>query len=106
GGDSDRLIELANAGPNAELRRAAVRHLGTMGAQRTGDALVALYNKEKDVEIKRTVIQALFIQGNAETLVAIARKETNPELKRDIVQKLSLMKSKVAMYYLLEILGK
>jgi hypothetical protein len=38
--------------------------------------------------------------------VALARKETSPEMKRDLVQKLSLMKSKVATDYLLEILGK
>jgi HEAT repeats len=106
GGDATRLIELANTEPNAELRRAAVRHLGTMGASRTGEALVALYQKEKDAEIKRTVVQALFVQGNAESLVAIARKETDIEMRKDLVQKLSLMKSKVATDYLMEILGK
>lgn len=106
GGDATRLIELANSEPNAELRRVAVRHLGTMGASRTGEALVSLYQKEKDPEIKRTVVQALFVQGNAESLVAIARKETDIEMRKDLVQKLSLMKSKAATDYLMEILGK
>ena len=68
---------------------------------------VAIYTKEKDVDIKRTVTNALFVQGNAESLVAMARKETDPAMKRDIVSKLSLMtKSKVAMDYLMEILNK
>jgi hypothetical protein len=52
------------------------------------------------------VINALFVQGNAESLVALARKESTTEMKREMVQKLSLMKSKVATDYLMEILGK
>ena len=106
GGDAARLIDLANTEQNADLRRTAVRHLGTMSAAKTGDALVTLYQKEKDPAIRRTVIQALFVQGNAESMVAIARKETDLEARKELVQKLSLMKSKVATDYLMEILGK
>jgi hypothetical protein len=106
GGDSTRLLEVANTEQNAELRRAAIRHLGTMNVARTGDSLTALYQKEKDPEIKRTIIQALFVQNNAEALVAIARKETDIEAKKTVIKQLSLMKSKVATDYLMEILGK
>jgi hypothetical protein len=106
-GDSARLIEVANSEQNPELRRRAIQHLGTMGRSSTGEALVALYAKEKEVDIKRTVINGLFVQNNADSLVAIARKETDPALKREVVSKLSLMtKSKVAMDYLMEILNK
>jgi HEAT repeat protein len=105
-GDATRLIELANTETDPELRRTAIRQLGTMGGSRTGEALTALYQKEKDPALKRTIIQALFVQGNAEALVAMARKETDVEAKKAIVQQLSLMKSKVATDYLLEILGK
>ncbi|MGE0362681.1 MAG: HEAT repeat domain-containing protein [Vicinamibacterales bacterium] len=105
-GDSTRLVELANGEPNAELRLAAVRHLGTMGAQRTGTALVTLYERDRDAAVKRAVINALFVQGNAESLVALARKESSTGMKREMVQRLSLMKSKVATDYLMEILGK
>jgi hypothetical protein len=84
-----------------------VQHLGTMGRSKTGDALVGIYAKEKELDIKRTVISALHVQNNAESLVAIARKETDPTLKRDMVSKLSLMtRNKVAMDYLMEILNK
>ncbi len=107
GGDATRLIEVANTEQNAELRRTAVRHLGTMGRTKTGDALVGIYAKEKEADIKRSVINALFVQNNADSLVAIARKETDPAMKREMVSKLSLMtKSKVAMDYLMEILNK
>jgi hypothetical protein len=105
-GDSVRLVELANGETNADLRLAAVRHLGTMNAQRTGTALVTLYERDRDAAVKRAAINALFVQGNAESLVALARKESSAEMKREIVQKLSVMKSKVATDYLLEILGK
>jgi hypothetical protein len=106
GGDSNRLIELARTEPNAELRRTAVRNLGLMGAQRTGPALSEIYGKESDVEIKRAVIQAFFIQNNAESLVALARKEPrNSEMQLEMVKKLSLMsRNKVAMDYLMELI--
>lgn len=106
GGDSARLIELANTEADPELRRSAIRHLGTMNAARTGEALTGLYQKEKTAENRRTIVRSLFVQGNAEALVAIARKETDVEMKKDIVKQLSLMKSKVATDYLMEILGK
>ena len=107
GGDATRLIEVANIDQNVELRRQAVRHLGTMGRTKSGDALVGIYAKEKDADIKRQVVNALFTQNNADALVAIARKETDPAMKREMVSKLSLMtKNKVAMDYLLEILNK
>ncbi len=41
-----------------------------MGASSTGEALTGIYQKEKDPTLKRTIIQALFVQGNAEALVA------------------------------------
>jgi len=77
-----------------------------MGSRQTGDALVNLYAKEKDPEIRKAVIQGLFTQGNAEQLVAIARKETDPEMRKELVRRLSTMNSKVAVDYLLEILNK
>jgi HEAT repeat protein len=105
GGDADRLIELARAETNPELRRTAVRNLGLVGSQRAGAALVEMYAKEGDRDIKRAVVEALFIQNNGEALVGIARRETDPSMKREIVQKLSLMpQSKVVMDYLMELL--
>jgi HEAT repeat protein len=106
GGDAAHLIEVANSEQNQDLRYTAVRQLGTMGRAKTGDALVAIYAREKEPTVKRQVIRSLFIQDNAESLVALARKESDPEMKKEIVHQLSLMKSKVALDYLLEILNK
>ncbi len=106
GGNSARLIELANSESDPELRRAAIRNLGHMGAQRTADALVTIYGREKDIDTRKAVIQALANQNNAEQLVALARKESDPQLRKDIVSRLSHMRSKVALDYLMEILNK
>lgn len=106
GGNAERLIQLAKTESDSELRRTAVRNLGLIGARRTGDALVEIYAADKDPEIKKAVIQALFIQNNAGPLVAIARKEPDMAMKREIVSKLSLMRSKEAMDYLMELIDK
>ena len=68
-----------------------MRNLGLMGGAKTGDALVEIYGSEKDPAVRKNVVNALFLQGNATALVALARKESDVEMKKAIVQKLSLM---------------
>ncbi|MPY91184.1 MAG: hypothetical protein GEU99_25145 [Luteitalea sp.] len=106
GGNADRLIDLAKSERNADLRRTAVHNLGLLGAQRSGTALTEIYATDRNPDVRKAVVQALFIQQNAEALVALARKERDPDMRREIVQKLSLMKSQVALDYLMEILNK
>jgi len=106
GGNVTRMSELAMNEPNAELRRSAIRNLGLMGSTRASETLTALYAKEKDPVVKRTIIEAFFLQNNAEQLVAVARKETDPAMRKEIVSRLSNMRSKVALDYLMEILNK
>ena len=103
-GDSTHLLEVANNDASPDLRRRAIQHLGMMGRERTGDAILNIYNRQTDVGVKEAAIDALFIQQNAETLVALARKETDRDLKRRIVAKLALMPSPVARDYMLELL--
>jgi HEAT repeat protein len=105
GGNSDKLVEVARGEKDPRLRRAAIHSLGIMG-DRTGPALVAMYGSESDSALRGEIVNALFIQGNAKAMVDLARKETNPELKKMIVSKLSVMGSKDATEYMLEILSK
>jgi HEAT repeat protein len=77
-----------------------------MGGASSGAALVEIYGADKDPAIRRSVVNALFLQSNATALVDLARKESDPEMKKSIVQKLSLMQNKVATDYMLELLGK
>jgi HEAT repeat protein len=104
GGDSTHLLEIANSDASMDLRRRAIQHLGMMGRERTGDAILDIYNRQTDVGVKEAAIDALFIQQNAETLVALARKESDRDLKRRIVSKLALMPSPAARDYMLELL--
>ena len=106
GGSVTRLSELARTEKTPELRLLAVRNLGVMGSKRTGDTLVEIYNSDKDPEIRKAVINGLFVSGNAEALVGLARKESDPALKKDMVSKLSNMRSKVATDFLVELLNK
>jgi hypothetical protein len=106
GGSVDRISELALNEQNVDLRRAAIRNLGLMGSARSGETLTTLFAKEKDPAIKKEIINAFFLQGNATQLVAIARKETDPVMRKELVSRLSQMRSKVALDYLMEILQK
>ena len=103
-GATDKLSELAKTEKDPELRRSAIRNLGVMSAAKTGDLLRTLYGPESSVEVKKEIINALFVQRNASALVELARPEKNAELKREIVSRLTTMRDKVATDYLLELL--
>jgi HEAT repeat protein len=104
GGDSDKLIELAKNEKDPELRKTAIRNLGLMKRAGTTEVLTGIYATDASIDVKKAVINALFLQSNAAGLVTLARAEKNPDLKKDIVSKLSNMKSKEAMDYLMELL--
>lgn len=105
-GDTTKLIEVAQSDKDPELRRAAIRNLGLIGSPQAGDALRQIYQQDTNRENREQVLNALFIQGNAKAIIAIARAEKDPELKKAAVSKLSLMGSKEATDYLMEILEK
>jgi len=89
-----------------EVRRRAVRNIGIFGGAEGGDTLISIYNSQADIDTKKEVINALFLNGAAKQMVALARKETNPELKKAWIQKLSLMSSPEITEYMMEILNK
>lgn len=106
GGAAERIGELARGEKDPEIRREAIRTLGLMGADRTAASLSSLYKTETDVEARRAVLHAFFVQGNAKALVDIARAEKDPELRKEAVSALSRMNTKLATDYMLEILEK
>jgi hypothetical protein len=105
-GESNRLAEAAKNEKDPELRRAAVRNLGLINSSDSAKALQSIYSKETDRDVRKEVLNAYFIQGNAAGLVTIARGEKDPELKKEAVSKLALMQDKAASDYLMEILQK
>jgi hypothetical protein len=78
---ADKLLQIARTDRDAELRRAPVRNLGVMRAERTGDTLKTVYAAESDPTVKKEAINALFAQQNAEALVDIARKRSGDEAR-------------------------
>jgi HEAT repeat protein len=104
GNQSDRLIELAKGEKDPELRKTAIRNLGLMKRAGTAEALVSIYGSDQAPDVRKAVVNALFLQNNGKALVDLARAEKSPEMKKEIVSKLSIMKSKEATDYLLELL--
>jgi hypothetical protein len=100
------LSEIAKTEQDPELRRKAIRNLGVSGGASAAPALMAAYQGSPDVESKKAALDGLFISGDAHDLVALARAEKNPDLKQAIVSKLSIMHSKEATDYMMEILNK
>lgn len=105
-GESGKLVQAAQSEKDPELRRAAIRNLGLIHSEESAKALQAIYSRETERDLKEEVLNAFFLQGNASALVAIARAEKDPERKKLAVSKLSLMHSKEATDYLMELLQK
>jgi hypothetical protein len=105
-GDAPKLLEVAQTDKDPELRRTAIRNLGLIHSDDSAKALQSIYAKETDRGVKEEVLNSYFLQGNAAAIVAIARNEKDPELKKTAVSKLSIMHSKEATDYLMEILQK
>jgi HEAT repeat protein len=101
--DENALLNLARSETNEDLRRQAIQLLGAM---RAAGPLASLYSSEKSPDVRRNIIDALFTGGDAKQLVSLARSESNPELKRQAVERLSMMHSKDADAYLMELLNK
>ncbi|MGH9860210.1 MAG: HEAT repeat domain-containing protein, partial [Candidatus Acidiferrales bacterium] len=81
------------------------RYLGMMG-KANADAMVTLYASEKDADVRKAILNGLFVGGNDVALVNLARKESDPAMKKQIVRWLSNMNSKVARDYMMEILNQ
>lgn len=105
-GDAPKLLEVAQNDKDPELRRTAIRNLGLIHSDDSSKALQTIYSKEIDRGVKEEVLNSYFLQNNAGAIVAIARGEKDKELKRVAVSKLSIMHSKEATDYLMEILQK
>jgi HEAT repeat protein len=67
-----------------------VQQLGVMGAH---TELAELYASESSVDVKKRIIQAMFVGGSADKLIELARTEKDPTLRRAAVRNLGLMGS-------------
>lgn len=102
-GGVDQLGELATKETDPALRRDAIQKLGLTGTN-SAPLLKNIYATEKDPAVKRAVLDAYFVQGNAKALIEIARTEQDQSLKRAAVEKLSVMGTKESGDYMMELL--
>jgi hypothetical protein len=103
-GDTDKVIDIAKNEKDADVRRMAIRYLGSNANAKTGEALRSIYGADTTTEMRREVLNALSRRDSAAMLVELARIEKDPTLKKEIVERLSNIKSKEATDYLLELL--
>jgi HEAT repeat protein len=87
-GDRTRLLALAKGEANTELRADAVLQLGVIGAR---NELTELYGSEPSVDVRKKILQAMFIGGNSEKLAEIARNEKVLDLKVTAIRNLGLL---------------
>lgn len=104
GGSAQRIGEIARTEKVPELRMTAIKNLGLMGGKETSSVLLAIYGEDLNVDVRKAVVNSLFIQGNAKALIDLARKEKDPTLRKALVSKISLVGGKDAAEYLLELL--
>ncbi|HVS89630.1 MAG TPA: HEAT repeat domain-containing protein [Candidatus Acidoferrum sp.] len=105
-GDAGKLAEAAQNEKDPKVRRMAIEKMGLMDAEETSQSLQKIYAKETDRDLREAVLNAFFLQDNAHALIAVARGEKDPQLRKIAVSKLSLMDSKEATDFLMEILQK
>ena len=87
-GDRDRILAAARSEKNPELRGAAAKQLGVMGARAD---LWRLYQTETSRDVKESILQGMFVAGDADHIVELARGEKDAELRRRAIQKLGVM---------------
>src|SRR5688500_11753945 len=105
---TDRLGPIARNEKDVELKRMAIRQLGVSRQADVGETLVAVYNGDSSIEIRKAVIEALAQNSrnaaSVKSLIALSKAEKNKELQTLMMQRLSNTKSPEATSYMLELL--
>jgi HEAT repeat protein len=88
-----KLVEIARTSDNVELRKAAISSIGRRGGVGAVDALMSLYDSEKNEEMKDTIMNSF---GNlndkkvTNKLIQIAKDPQTPlERRRRVIMLLS-----------------
>ena len=101
-GERGKILAAATGEKDPELRMAAIQQLGVMGAH---EELSKLYTQETAKDVKKRILQAMFVGGNAERLIELAKSEPDPELRRTAIRNLGLMGHERTGATLVEIYG-
>ena len=102
-GDKEHLFAAAKNEKNESLRADAIRQLGLVHAP---DELHQLYQAETSPEVKKTILQAFFLSGEAKFLAEVAQNDKDPEIRRAAIHNLGLIGSEDSRQALLSIYNK
>jgi HEAT repeat protein len=97
-----KLLELARTEPDAELRRQSIHVLADRGPAVVED-LIKLYDGEKSVEVRRTILQALSdikSERVEDKFFAVAKSDENTELRRQAIRLLGERAGKRSLDFL------
>jgi hypothetical protein len=103
GGDKEHLFAAAKSEKDASLRAEAIRQLGIVHAP---EELRQLYAAETTPEVKKDILQAFFLSGDAKFLAEATQGEKDPEIRRTAIRNLGLVGSSEAKEALLAIYAK
>jgi len=103
GGDKEHLLAAAKGEKDASLRAEAIRQLGIVHAP---NELRELYKTETAPEVKKDILQAFFLSGDAKFLAEAAQGEKDAEVRRSAIRNLGLVGSPDAKEALLAIYSK
>jgi hypothetical protein len=103
GGDKEHLFAAAKSEKDASLRADAIRQLGLVHAP---EELRQLYAAETSPEVKKDILQAFFLSGDAKFLAEAAQSEKDPEIRRTAIRNLGLVGSEDAKQALPAIYAK
>jgi HEAT repeat protein len=101
-GERGKILTAATGEKDPDLRMAAIQQLGVMGAH---DELSKLYAQETAKEVKKRILQAMFVGGNAAKLIELAKTEPDAELRRTAIRNLGLMGDERTRATLIDIYG-
>lgn len=93
GGAREQLFAAAKGEKDEALRGEAIRQLGLVHAP---EELRQLYQSETSPEVKKTILQAFFLSGDAKFLGEAAQNEKDPEIRRTAIHNLGLVGSEDA----------
>src|SRR6185436_17043902 len=63
-----------------------------LGVVHASSELAQLYQTESSVELKKSILQAMFVGGDGDKLLELAKNEKDPELRKTAIRNLGLMK--------------
>jgi len=82
-------IVQGQSGPALQIK--AIRMIATAQGKQAQDTLAGVYQRTKDTQVKRAILQSYMMTGASSKLLEAARNETDPELVKTAIQTLGVM---------------